>query len=401
LEQKMGHLPKKPIVLQRMDQFVGRTTNWLYDHLRHVPRFEPVIVSDRLANRQEFPEMRARAVGSRTLGRRLWRRLALGSIYPLDARWVVRLNPAALHSHFGYVAVGDYSWRKRFELPWVVSFYGADVYQLGRVPEWQRAYKELFSRADLILALGPKMADTLEKLGCPAGKVQIHALGVDTRALPRRRRTLRPDEPMRLLFAGTLREKKGLRWGLEGTAWARRRGVRLELHIVGDATDKPGDLDVKLEISDQIRRLGLADVVVRRPFLTFQELLELALHCHLFLAPSVVARDGDAEGTPFVLQQMMATAMPVIATHHSDIPFLFGALADTLVPERDAEAIAGRIESYAADPSALARDGDAVRQQMVSHFDLQSRADSLAIRYDALLSQPPADPRCSRSVLGS
>jgi colanic acid/amylovoran biosynthesis glycosyltransferase len=397
----MGHLQKKPVILQRTDQFVGRTTNWLYDHLRHVPRFEPAILSDRLANRQEFPEMRARAVGLPTLGRRLWHRLGLSRVYPLDALWVVRLKPAALHSHFGYVAVGDYGWRNRFELPWVVSFYGADVYQLGRLPEWQHAYRELFSRADVILALGPKMTETLEKLGCPAGKVQIHALGVDTRVLPPRRRTLRSDEPMRLLFAGTLREKKGLHWALEGTALARRRGVRLEFYIVGDATDKPGDAEVKLEIKDQIQRLGLADVVVRRPFLTFQELVELALHCHLFLAPSVVARDGDAEGTPFVLQQMMATAMPVIATYHSDIPFLFGALADTLVPERNAEAIAGRIESYAADPSALARDGDALRQQIVSHFDLRSRADSLAKRYDALLLHTAADPRCSSSVPNS
>ena len=47
------------IALQRTDEFVGRTTNWLYDHLRFVPRYTPTVVCDRLANRQEFADLEA------------------------------------------------------------------------------------------------------------------------------------------------------------------------------------------------------------------------------------------------------------------------------------------------------------------------------------------------------
>ena len=65
-------VPARPVVLQRIEQFVGRTTNWLYDHLRHVPRHEPLVLTDDLANRTEFPLLTARrsvhAAGSQPIG---------------------------------------------------------------------------------------------------------------------------------------------------------------------------------------------------------------------------------------------------------------------------------------------------------------------------------------------
>ena len=49
-----------PVALHRSDQFVGRTMNWLYDHLRLVPRYRIVVFSDTLENRDEFPLLEAR-----------------------------------------------------------------------------------------------------------------------------------------------------------------------------------------------------------------------------------------------------------------------------------------------------------------------------------------------------
>src|SRR4029078_11971010 len=116
-------------------------------------------------------------------------------------------------------------------------------------------------------------------------------------------------------------------------AKARKDGMRLHVTLVGDASDKPVDFATKESISRQIRKLGLDDIVSHRPFLTFDELLKLAMQSHVFVAPSVTSEDGDAEGTPFVLQQMMATGMPVIATAHSDIPYIFGPHQHRLIPE--------------------------------------------------------------------
>ena len=49
--------------------------NWLYDHLRCVPRHSQLVVTDELENREEFPELEAIAVNKNSLSRSLWRRL--------------------------------------------------------------------------------------------------------------------------------------------------------------------------------------------------------------------------------------------------------------------------------------------------------------------------------------
>jgi colanic acid/amylovoran biosynthesis glycosyltransferase len=162
-------------------------------------------------------------------------------------------------------------------------------------------------------------------------------------------------------------------------------GVQLELHLVGGATAKPGDRETADAVSRLISERGIEDVVRRSGFLEFDRLMELALRSHVFVVPSVTAADGDAEGTPFVLQQMMATGMPCIATEHSDIPYLFGDARTMLVPERDGAAIAERIQRYWTAPDMLAADGDRLRQQMRDHFDVRLCAERLAQLYDGLL----------------
>lgn len=373
-----------PVALQRCVTFVGRTTNWLYDHLRMIPRYQPVVLCNNLENRDEFPQLEARKRHGDSLLERVWRKFPGDRVYP-PFRWALqRLEPRVLHSHFGYVAEDDLPLQRSLACPWVVAFYGADVYELGQSQTWRHRYGPVFEESDLVLALGPAMADELESLGCPRSKIQVHPLGVDLESLPSASRRKAPDEKLRLLFAGTFREKKGIQYLIRGVAMARDSGVPLDLELVGDSTDKPGDAETKEEVFELIDELDLGSVITHRSWLPFAELLELAMDSHVFVAPSVTADDGDSEGTPFVIQQMMATSMPVISTRHSDIPFLFGEHSDMLVPERDAQAVADRIVMYAEKPDRLVADGRALKDEISSRFDVREHAAQLDERYAEL-----------------
>jgi colanic acid/amylovoran biosynthesis glycosyltransferase len=279
--------------------------------------------------------------------------------------------------------VGDYALCRSLDVPWVVSFYGADAYA-GSPAEQQQRYARLFDAAARVLALGPVMKERLKQLGCPEEKIAIHPLGVDVENLPAEPRMLKPGEPLRILFAGTFREKKGIHYVIEAASMAQRAGLRFELQLVGNAGGKAKDSDTEQGVFQQIRRLGLEDVVTHHPFLRFQELIALALRSHVFVAPSVTSATGDAEGTPFVLQQMMATGMPAIATIHSDIPYLFGEHKHLLVPERDARAIADRLQRYVDEPDTLVADGTALRDQVRRNFDIRKCAAHLSELYDAI-----------------
>lgn len=376
MEQIEGH-----VAVQRCDTFVGRTMNWLYDHLRYIPGFTPLVLADRLANRDEFPKLEAWQIPQDRLLWRAWRRVTGGKIYPPFRARLDRKHPCLLHSHFGYVAAGDQELRRALDVPWLVSFYGADVYLLGREAEWRQRYAGVFEEVTAVLALGPAMVDELVRLGCPREKLYVHPLGISTEEIPSQPRQLREGEPLRILFAGTFREKKGIQYLLHGVHLAIEAGVRLELTLVGDAAGRPGDQETKEEVFGLIQKLGLEGVTTHHSWLPFQELLSTALRSHIFAAPSIVAADGDAEGTPFVIQQMMATGMPVITTRHSDIPFVFGEYANILVPERDAPAIAGRICDYVRNPDRLLTDGRGLSSQIREHFNIRDRAADLAQMY--------------------
>lgn len=371
----------RPVVLQRCDTFVGRTTNWLYDHLRNVHRHEPVVLADRLQNREEFPQLTAVTL-SGSIPARVWRKLAPGKVYPGDVRMLRRYAPGLLHSHFGYVATGDFQLQATLDMPWFVSFYGADLYLLGRQSEWVDAYGPMFERCERVLALGPTMAEGLVRIGCPAEKISIHPLGIDSAGIPSAPRTLHRDEPLRILFAGTFREKKGIPYLLDAAAALHRSGIRFELHLVGDAAGRPGDAGTKEEVFRRIREHGLEALTQHHSWLSFDDLVRLALRCHVFVAPSVTASDGDAEGTPFVIQQMMATGMPVISTLHSDIPFIYGEHAHMLVPERSGQAIADRLKAYAEEPSRITTDGLLLSKHIREAFDVRTCAAALSDLYD-------------------
>jgi colanic acid/amylovoran biosynthesis glycosyltransferase len=375
-----------PVVLHRCDRFVARTMNWLYDHLRFVPDVRQLVLCDSLQNRDEFPELEAWCLNPHSVARRLWRKLAGHRPYIVDLMRLKARHPRVLHSHFGYVGVEDFTLQEALGIPWLVGFYGADVYQLGLHSEWQETYQRLFERVSFALALGPVMAERLQKLGCLSEKVKVHPLGVEVEALPFQPRVLKPGEPLRLLFAGTFREKKGIQYVLDGVALAHRRGVKLHLDLVAGEMGKSGEEETRDAAFATIRRLGIEHVVTYSPLLPFQKLLRLSLHCHLFLTPSVTAANGDCEGTPFVLQQMMATGMPAIATVHSDIPFIFGELKHLLVPERDSNAIADRLQYYAENPERVVSDGVAMRNRIRSAFDVRHCASQLAGIYGSLIT---------------
>lgn len=376
---------RAPVALQRCDTFVG-TMNWLYDHLRCVPRHTPLIMCDRLSRRDQFPELEVWLL-DRRISRRIWRRVVRGHLYPPDRRILSRRAPTVLHSHFGYVALGDLPLQRSLEIPWIVGFYGADVYRFGWQPRWQERYANVFRNCALALALGPRMADGLAATGCPPEKIRVHPLGVDVQTIPHAPREFKPGDTLRVLFAGAFVNTKGLPDVVRAVGLARDAGLRLELDIAGDrALGRPDQWGLKDEVFGLIARLGLEDCVRHHSWLGFNDLLALALKCHVFVAPSVTASDGDAEGTPFVLQQMMATAMPVISTLHSDIPYILGEHASLLLPEHDVRGIADRLQRYHDLPETMITEGLALRDRIGNAFDVRACAARLSDLYDEVSS---------------
>lgn len=235
-------------------------------------------------------------------------------------------------------------------------------------------YRRLFEHGDHMLPICGYFRDKLLELGCPASKIDVHHLGVDTQQFVFKPRRLAPGEPIRLLSVARMVDKKGLEYALRAIAQLVSTHPALEYHIVGD-----GPLRAQLETL--IAELGIGSHVQLHGWMSQEELRVFQERQHVFVAPSVTAANGDEEGTPVVLMEALAVGMPVVSTRHSGIPEVVEhGQSGLLVGERDADALAAALGELASHPERWAAMGARGRAHIEAEFNRETLDDALVAR---------------------
>ncbi len=166
---------------------------------------------------------------------------------------------------------------------------------------------------------------TLIENGTPAGLIDVVPYGIDSQRF-------RPASPVdksessrfRLLFVGTINQRKGIKYLLETLRLLR--GKQVELVVCGRVVD---DLKIFEPFQSQVEI---------RPSVSFPELLRAYQESDLFVFPSVV------EGFAQVLLESLSCGLPVLSTTHTAAPDLIeegiqGFVVEPRRPELMAEKI--------------------------------------------------------------
>jgi colanic acid/amylovoran biosynthesis glycosyltransferase len=258
-----------------------------------------------------------------------------------------------------------------FSAPLATLWRGYDLTRIVR-RHGREHYRELVAHGDLMLPISNHFRELLRELGCPEHKLLVHHVGVDVDRFQFAPCPFTPGEVVRIVTVCRLVEKKGLQFALRALARARAQGVAFEYHVIGE-----GPWRARLEaLRDE---LGLADCVTLHGARTRDQVREVLGRSHLFLAPSVTARDGDQEGTPTAIMEAMAVGLPVISTRHAGIPEVVrDEVNGLLVPEWDVEQLAARIASLVAHPERWERMGREGRRIVKSDFNLACLNDDLS-----------------------
>lgn len=149
--------------------------------------------------------------------------------------------------------------------------------------------------------------------------------------------TLNP-KPLHLLAIGRLVEQKGFEYLIEACAILRDRGINFECSIIGD-----GPLRKQLELT--ANRYTLNPKVKFLGMKPQEEIQRFYRESDVFVAPSVIAKNGDRDGIPNVLLEAMAIGLPVVATSVSGIPeAVLDQKTGILVPPKNSTILADAIE---------------------------------------------------------
>jgi colanic acid/amylovoran biosynthesis glycosyltransferase len=339
---KTYHLSdNKPVVAHSVSCWLPLTMTWVYNQVKHMVDFDSIILANSTQNLRQFPwhSLYVEEGIIKKYAFKVARKLKLMH-YPFVYDEAIKIHrPSIIHSHFGDQGWRDLHIAKKYGIKHVVTFYGYDVNMLPtQHPIWKERYQQLFKRADLFLCEGPHMAECVLALGCPESKIKVQRLGIDLDKIPFVPRKIGKDGVLKILIAGTFREKKGIPYALEAIALLKNKYTNIQVTIIGDSTGHYKEKIEKSKILDVIKRYELEPLIRMLGFQPHDVLMKEAYDHHIFLSPSVTSSDGDTEGgAPVTIIEMAASGMPVVSTLHCDIPFVLGAMNKShLAVERDA-----------------------------------------------------------------
>jgi len=369
------------------DVFLRRSETFVYELLMAMNPCQTWVVCHGLANAAQFPFEHAHLVSAPTRVESALSELALvvtGRLLPLESRYKVALHglkPDVIHAHFGPMGVLAWPIAGALDVGLVTTFYGYDMSLLARMATWRRAYRMLFQHGAIFLVEGSNMARHLAAMGCPEEKICIFRIGVNLAAIDRHGepRTESGGRP-RLLMAGRMVEKKGMSYGLSAFAQVAGKYPHATLRVVGDGPmrDALRTQAAQQRIDGRVEWLG---------GLSYPGYLRELHQASVFLAPSVVAADGDSEGgAPTTLLEAQAARVPVLSTTHADIPeVVLDGESGYLVPERDVDALAERLAWLLGHPGAWQSLGAAGRAHVEANHNVAVQARILEGIYARLV----------------
>lgn len=199
--------------------------------------------------------------------------------------------------------------------------------------------------ADHFLVASSFTRQTLIDNGAPAEAIRVIPYGVDLARFAPAARTASVSGPLKLLFVGTINQRKGIKYLLEALRLLGPQAP-LELTVCGRVVD---NLALFTPFSSQVKI---------RPSVSLPELQAAYQDSDLFVFPSV------AEGFAQVLLEALASGLPILSTTHTAAPDLIeNGTQGFIVEPRRPDLIAERIQWALAHRQQLSEMRAAARER--------------------------------------
>ncbi len=286
-----------------------------------------------------------------------------------------------IYVQFGPLALPFVEKKKKGELKakLVTCFRGYDLSRYIK-QKGTRVYKELFKYGDLFLPVCDYFKDRLIKFGCPASKIITQHSAIDLSRFAFKARSIRTKtDTIRIISVCRLIEKKGVQYTVEAVGKLLAKYPNIEYTIVGDGP-----------LMRTLRRLARS--VRGRTRIKFfgcakqNEVIDLFRKAHIAILGSTKGPDGNEEGIPNALKEAMAMGIPVVATDSSGIPELVEhGVSGYVVEQRNANALAKKIEYLITHPEIWKKMGQAGRVMVEDEFDVKKMNDRLVKIFRELL----------------
>lgn len=253
-------------------------------------------------------------------------------------------------------------------LPLIVHFHGSDASEKELIEQYREQYFDVFQYASKVIVVSSKMKQALLGLGCPEEKLVTNCYGPEQSFFE-----ICPsfNEPS-FISVGRFVEKKSPQLTILAFQKVLKKYPLAKLTMVGDGkllnSCKNMVEELKLQINIEFKGVCNAGQV--------RELFNKSI---AFVQHSIVAENGDSEGTPVAVLEAQAAGLPVIATYHGGIPdVVIHNETGLLSVEKDVDAMANNMLRVLVEEGLSQRLGEAGRKRIKQHFSLEKHLATLA-----------------------
>ncbi|MEB3180019.1 MAG: colanic acid biosynthesis glycosyltransferase WcaL [Nostocaceae cyanobacterium] len=295
-----------------------------------------------------------------------------------------------IHCQFGTLAPIALAYRDAGILKGklITTFRGIDISKYVE-EQGEDVYEQLFREGEFFLANCEFFGNRAIKLGCPQNRIVVHGSGLDCSKFTFKPRYFPTDGKVRIATTGRLVEKKGIEYSIRAVAKLAENNQNLEYNIIGDG-------ELKSHFEKLIAELNVGHIVKLLGWRQQREIIEILDQCQIFVAPSVTAADGNQDAPVNTLKEAMAMGLPVISTLHGGIPELVeDGISGFLVPERNADAIADKLNYLIQHPDEWEKMGKAGRARVEEKYDMNKLNDELVEIYQKMLKSELSPPSFS------
>lgn len=253
-------------------------------------------------------------------------------------RLLTRHGITQVYAEFGPVGVGCLPACKALGIQLVVNFHGYDAFRHDTLAQYREPYKVLFAYAHKVIGVSQSMCQQLKALGCPIEKIVYSPCYPD----PKFAKLQYQPKTKQLTFIGRFVEKKA--------PWLTLMCFHRIVQQYPDATlVMAGDGPLLSVCKSLAATLSIPNVEFPG-MLSHDQVEQLLADTMVYVQHSIVASDGDREGTPVSVMEAMSAGIPVVSTQHEGINDVFPAQCRAfLVPEHDVDAMVNACVSLLSD----------------------------------------------------
>jgi len=286
-----------------------------------------------------------------------------------------------IHCQMGYTGLMAVALRRIGVLNGKIltTFHGSDAYVYPH--KWKHNVFETLWKDGELNSVGTNyMGNTIKALGAKPSTIRLLPLGLDLTKFVFKERVLGKDKIIRLVSVARLVEKKGLEYAIRAFAQVCKinKDLTLSYKIAGEGPYRPvlENLIQELGMQDNIHLLGWQD----QP-----EVASLLADAHIFLFPSITAKDGNKESQALALQEAQAVGLPVVTTIHNGLPEgMLDNESGFLVPEKDVAGLIEKIDYLVTHPETWATMGTVGRRFIESKYEVSFINKKLLSIYNEL-----------------